>query len=145
MMAAPENTDDSIRKCEEIGTHPAANTLAFAEAQTFHQGIGPARNQARLVYLSDAWANRFLQHDPVHLHTSLRPGLACGIATVQIDGIDSAELNTWLWKEDRILTVAIKHEEFEGIRVSPSVYTTAAELDRFCDAVEDVLRDGLPS
>ena len=86
-----------------------------------------------------------LQQDRVHLHTSLRPGLACGIATFQIDGIDSAELNSWLWKEHRILTTVIKHEEFEGIRVSPSVYTTMGELDRFCDAVEDVLRNGLPS
>ena len=145
MMAAAESMDENIRKFEEIGTHPAANTLAIAEALTFHQGIGPARKQARLVYLRDTWANRLLQHDRVHLHTSLLPGLACGIANVQIDGIDSGELNNWLWKEHRILTTVIKHEEFEGIRVSPSVYTTTAELDRFCDAVEDVLRNGLPS
>ncbi len=145
MMAAPESMDDNIRKFEEIGTHPAANYLAIAEALTFHQGIGPARKQARLEYLRDTWALRLLQHDRVRLHTSLRPGLACGIANVQIDGIDSAELNSWLWKEHRILTTVIKHEEFEGIRVSPSVYTTTAELDRFCDAMEDVLRNGLRS
>ncbi|MCH7719601.1 MAG: aminotransferase class V-fold PLP-dependent enzyme, partial [Planctomycetes bacterium] len=145
MMAAPEGMDDDIRKFEEIGTHPAANYLAIAEALTFHQGIGPARKQARLVYLRDTWATRLLQDGRVHLHTSLRPGLACGIANVQIEGIDSAELNSWLWKAHRILTTVIKHEEFEGIRVSPSVYTTTAELDRFCDAMEDVLRNGLPS
>ena len=37
--AAAEKKDD-IRKFEEIGTHPAANHNAIAEAMAFHQGIG---------------------------------------------------------------------------------------------------------
>jgi selenocysteine lyase/cysteine desulfurase len=40
--------------------------------------------------------------------------------------------------------VAIKHDEFEGLRVSPSVYTTLDELDRFCDVIETVISRGLP-
>ncbi len=145
MMAAPEAGDDDIRKFEEIGTHPAANYLAIAEALTFHQGIGPKRKEARMVFLRDYWANRLLTHDRVRLHTSLKPGFACGIATVHIDGVESGELNNWLWNEHRILTTAIKHAEFEGLRVSPSVYTTRPELDRFCDAMEHVIRQGLPT
>ena len=42
MMAAGETLDKNIRKFEEIGTHPAANFVAIAEALTFHEGIGPA-------------------------------------------------------------------------------------------------------
>ena len=145
MMAANEAQDADIRKYEEIGTHPAANYLAIAEALTFHQGIGPKRKEARLIYLRDYWAKRLLTHDRVRLHTSLKPGFACGIATVQIEGVDSGELNNWLWNEHRILTTAIKHAEFQGLRVSPSVYTTREELDRFCDAVEHVIRNGLPT
>jgi isopenicillin-N epimerase len=143
MMAAPETMDDNIRKFEEIGTHPAANYLAIGEALTFHQGIGPARKDARLVYLRDYWAERLLEHDRVRLHTSLKPGFACGIATVQVEGIDTGELNAWLWDKHRILTVGIKHSEFEGIRVSPSVYTRPEELDRFVDAVTTAVRSGL--
>jgi len=41
--------------------------------------------------------------------------------------------------------VAIHHKDFEGIRVSPSVYTTLEELDRFSEAVEPVIRSGLPA
>ncbi|MCH8251720.1 MAG: aminotransferase class V-fold PLP-dependent enzyme [Planctomycetes bacterium] len=145
LMAAAEKMDDDIRKFEEIGTHPAANYLAIGEALTFHQGIGAARKQARLTYLRDYWARRLLEHEGVRLHTSLKPGFACGIATVEIEGIDSGKINGWLWKEHRILTTSIKHDEFEGIRVSPSVYTTLGELDRFCDAMEFVLRNGLPT
>ena len=145
MMAAPEEMDDDIRKFEEIGTHPAANYLAIAEALTFHEGLGAERKAARLVHLRDRWARRLREHARVRLHTSLRPGWACGIATVQIEGVDSVELAQHLWNRHRILTVGIKHPEFEGIRVSPSVYTTHEEIDRFCDAMEAVIQSDLPS
>lgn len=143
LQAAPEVMDDDIRKFEEIGTHPAANYLAVAEALTFHQGIGGARKEARLVHLRNRWARRLLEHDRVSLHTSLEPGLACGIANVAIDGLAPGELASWLWSEHRIIVTPIGHEECPGLRISPSVYTTHEELDRFCDAVEHAMRHGI--
>lgn len=145
LMAATEKMDEDIRKFEEIGTHPAANYLAIAEALSFHQGIGGKRKQARLVYLRDYWAKRLLEHRRVRLHTSLKPGFACGIATVEIKGVEPGALDAWLWEKHRILTTPIVHQEFRGIRVSPSVYTTLQELDRFCDAMEQVIQHGLPA
>ena len=145
LMAAPERMDDDIRKFEEIGTHPAANYLAIAEALTFHQGIGADRKEERLIYLRNYWAERLLEHDRVRLHTSLKEGFACGIATVEVEGIATSELRDWLWGEHRILTVAINHAQFTGLRVSPSVYSTLEEIDRFSEAMEQVIRNGLPS
>ncbi len=145
LMAAPDTMDDDIRKFEEIGTHPAANYLAIAEALTFHEGIGPARKEARLIHLRNLWAERALEHERVRLHTSLAPGFACGIATVEIDGVDSVELADHLWEKRRILTVGIKHAEFEGIRVSPSVFTTLEEIERFSEALLEVADGGLPA
>ncbi|NIR52350.1 aminotransferase class V-fold PLP-dependent enzyme [candidate division KSB1 bacterium] len=144
MMAAPDKMDDDIRKFEEIGTHPAANYLAIAEALSFTQGIGMKRKEARMIYLRDRWAKRLLEHDRVRLHTSLKPGFACGLATVQIEGIDPVELTQHLWKKYRIIVVGIKHPEFEGIRVTPNVYSTIEEIDRFGDAMETVIKKGIP-
>ncbi|MBT8461791.1 MAG: aminotransferase class V-fold PLP-dependent enzyme, partial [Gemmatimonadetes bacterium] len=129
LMAAPEGMDDDIRKFEEIGTHPAAPYLAIAEALTFHQGIGGKRKEARLVYLRDSWARRLLEHDRVRLHTSLEPGMACGIANVEIDGIEPGALTSWLFSQHRIIVTPVVHSEFQGSRVSPSVYTTPREID----------------
>jgi selenocysteine lyase/cysteine desulfurase len=145
LMAAAQKMDADIRKFEEIGTHPAAGYLAVAEALAFHEGLGPQRKQVRLIELRDHWARRLLAHERVRLHTSLAPGHAGGFALVQLEGLDSEKLAEWLWKERRIIVVAIKHDEFEGLRVSPSVYTLKSELDRFCDALELSLRDGLPA
>ena len=41
-------------------------------------------------------------------------------------------------------TVPIVHEEFQGIRITPNVYTTLGELDRFCELMETIARRGLP-
>jgi isopenicillin-N epimerase len=145
LMAAPERMDTDIRKFEEIGTHPAANYLAIGEALTFHQGIGPKRKDARLVYLRDYWANTLLENDNVRLHTSQKPGFACGIANVEVLGVAPNDLRDYLWRQHRIITVSINHAEFQGLRVSPSVYTTISELDRFVDAVDHVAKHGLPA
>ena len=145
LMAASEAMDDDIRKFEEIGTHPAANHLAIAEALTFHQGIGGERKQARLIYLRDYWAKPLLEYDRVRLHTSLKPGFATGIANVEIDGVDPGELTAWLWQKHKIIVTPIGHEEAPGLRVSPSVYTTTQELDRFIDAMEYVIQNGVPT
>ena len=144
LMAAPDRMDEDIRKYEEIGTHPAANYLAIGEALTFHQGIGAERKAERLIHLRDYWANRLLENDRVSLNTSRRPGFACGIANVHVEGLDPVGMSTWLWNAHRIITTPIGHEECTGLRISPSVYTTLEELDRFCEATEWAIAHGLP-
>jgi len=136
LMAAQESQDEDIRKFEEIGTHPAANYLAIAEALTFHEGIGAKRKEARLKYLNDLWIDELVDGDKVVLHTSRNPKYACGIATVQIKGMEPGELNSALWQDHRIITTPIIHDQFEGIRVTPNVYTTLEEIGRFVDAMK---------
>lgn len=135
LMAADEKLDGDIRKFEEIGTHPAAPFLAIAEALAFHEAIGQPRKLQRLVHLRDLWVGPLTAHPKVRLHTALGPGLAGGIALFQVEGLESAELVKRLWERHRIFTVGIKHEDFEGIRVTPNVYTTPGEIGRFVDAV----------
>ncbi|TFG66361.1 MAG: aminotransferase class V-fold PLP-dependent enzyme [Gemmatimonadales bacterium] len=145
LQAADETMSANIRKFEEIGTHPAANYLAIGEALTFHQAIGGERKTERLVYLRDTWARQLLEDDRVRLHTSLKPGFACGIANVEIDGLDSGALGNWLWQRHRIIVTPIGHEECPGLRVSPSVYTTLEELERFVEAVRYAMHHGTES
>ena len=145
LMAAQERQDADIRKFEEIGTHPAANYIAIADALTFHQGIGAKRKEERLRYLTHYWANRLLEHDRIRLNTSLKPEFSCAIGNVQIEGVDTVKLKEHLWNAHRIIVVPIMHNDFEGLRVTPNLYTTLEELDRFVDAMEDVLKNGLPA
>jgi selenocysteine lyase/cysteine desulfurase len=145
MMAASENLDTDIRKFEEIGTHPAANYLAIADALTFNEGIGLRRKEARMRYLRDYWVKKLLTYEEIQLHTSLKPNFSCGIANVQIRSIESGALTQYLWKNYRIIVTTIKHPEFEGLRVSPNLFTTLEELDRFIVAMKMAIEKGIES
>jgi isopenicillin-N epimerase len=143
LMAADKSQDENIRKFEEIGTHPAANHNAIAEALTFHEGIGVERKAARLRYLKERWARRLESNKGVKVLTPYDPQQSCGLALFSIEGTDPGKLGAHLWERYRIIVTPIAHDEFRGIRVTPNVYTTLSEIDMFCDAVEKVIRNGL--
>ena len=143
LMAAEEKQANDIRKFEEIGTHSAAPRLAIGEAILFHRGIGSERKAERLRWLARYWQNRLRALDRVRLHTPLDDKQSCAIGTVEIDGIEPGALQQHLFNNHRIFTTPIVHPEFKGIRVTPSVYTTTEELDRFCEVMETVARKGL--
>jgi selenocysteine lyase/cysteine desulfurase len=143
LMAAEKKQDNDIRKFEEIGTHPAANHNAIAEALTFQEGIGIERKAARLRFLKDRWARRLEQLKGVRILTSYDPQQSCGLANFSVEGVEPAKLVSHLWERYRIIVTPIKHEEFKGIRVTPNVYTTLSEIDMFCDAVEKTIHSGL--
>ena len=145
LMAADRSQDDNIRKFEEIGTHPAANHNAIAEALTFTEGIGIERKSARLRYLRNRWATRLQANPRVSLLTPLDPLQSCGIATFAVEGIDPGKLVAHLWNKHRIIVTPIDYANCKGTRVTPSVYSTPGEIDIFSEAVEDVIRKGLPS
>ncbi|MPZ19948.1 MAG: aminotransferase class V-fold PLP-dependent enzyme [Luteitalea sp.] len=139
--AAEKHTGD-IRKFEEIGTHPAANHNAIAEALSFHEGIGIERKAARLRYLRDRWATRLQQSSRIRIHTNLDPGHSCAIGTVQIAGIPAPKVVDRLWERWRIIATPIVHAEYEGVRVTPNVYTTLEEIDTFAAAMEEMVAKG---
>ena len=146
LMAAPEKMDADIRKYEEIGTHPAANHNAIAGAIAFHRSIGAERKSARLRVLRDRWARRLMAADPrVKVLTPLNNTDSCGIGLIHVEGVDTNKLQAHLWEKHRIMTTPIVHPEFNGLRITPNVYTTLSEIDTFAGKIEEVLKKGLPT
>jgi isopenicillin-N epimerase len=80
----------------------------------------------------------------VRFHTSWEKNQACGIANVEIVGIDPGVIGSYLMGTHKIFTTPIVHDEFRGIRITPSVYTTLPELDRFCEVMTTIAKKGLP-
>src|ERR1044072_5462121 len=134
MAPAPEQ-DKDIRKFEEIGTHQAAVHNAIGEALTFHEMLGAERKAARLRYLRSRWIDRIKEEKKVKFHTNLDPKFSCGICTVEIEGIKPGDLVSWLETKHKIVTTPIEHPNFHGIRVTPTVYSTVQEIDRFAEAM----------
>jgi selenocysteine lyase/cysteine desulfurase len=143
LMAAPPEMDANIRKFEEIGTHPAGNHNAIAEALAFQEGMGLPRKVARLRYLRDRWMRRLAGQKGVRIFTSFDPAMSGAIGNVGLEGVEPAKLAAHLWDRRRIIVTPIVHEEFSGIRVTPNVYTTLGEVDAFAEEMEKVIARGL--
>jgi isopenicillin-N epimerase len=150
LQAAPAAQTDNIRKFEQIGTSPAATKAAINEAVAFHQAIGGERKAARLRYLTLRWANRVKENSRVKIYSSLEPGQTWGLALMGIEGVEARPLSAFLWDKYRIIANAVVQGEYpgpqfpyQGIRITPNVYTTLEEIDTFAEAIEDVLKNGL--
>lgn len=143
LMASSEEQNKDVRKFEEIGTHPAANHNAIGEALTFHELIGVERKAARFRYLRKRWTDRLINEPKVLFHTNLDPGFSCAITTVEIQGVDINALSGWLHDKYGIYVVGIGGPGFNGIRVTPNIYSTVAEVDRFADAMLHAVQHGV--
>jgi len=150
LQPAINSERNNIRKFEEIGTHPAGAVAAIPDALAFHRAIGGERKAARLRYLTLRWANALRSNPRVTLLTNLDAGQSWGLATARFEGIDVRALERFLLDKHRIV-IAAEYTQgvpgpvipFDGLRVTPSVYTTLDEIDRFVAAMEDVLKNGL--
>jgi isopenicillin-N epimerase len=151
LQAAPELQDDDIRKFEEIGTHPWAIRAALGEALAYHQAIGGDRKAARLRYLTLRWVNALKGNARIKVLSDMsEPAQTWGLAAVDINGIDAWALAKFLRDKHRIIVAVLKGQalpnqlyDFQGLRVSPNVYTTLEEIDTFVAAMEQAARIGV--
>lgn len=131
--------EDDIRKFERIGTHPVWTVMAIADAIRFHTMVGAERKESRLRFLQQYWTDRVREIPKVYLNTP-RGERACGIANVGITGMTPGDLATALFDRFQIYTVAIDTVPVKGVRVTPHLYTTTAELDALVRAIGELAR-----
>ena len=129
----PQSTD--IHKFEALGTRSFAPEQAIGQAVDFHNAIGSKRKQERLHYLKKYWCEIVVKNPRIKIHVSLKSEYSCALGTFSIDGLDAVDIASKLMSDYQIHTVGIKWENINAVRVTPHVYTTTKDLDRFIDAV----------
>ncbi len=72
----------------------------------------------------------------------LEPNQSGAFGTIQFASLDAGKLGGALMSKYKILVTPITGPGYNGIRVSPNVYTSLDEIDRFADAVENIIRTG---
>lgn len=140
LMAAGDPESDDIRKFENLGTRSFAIEQAIGQAIDFHLMIGTARKSERLFYLKNYWANKLLEFPEVSIGTSLQRKYSGAIGLLQIKDKTPQELGQYLFNKHKIHSVPIVWENIAGLRVTPNVYTTLNDLDRFVDAVKQFIQ-----
>jgi len=143
MMGADESLHNDIRKFEQIGTHPASQRNAIAEAVNFHDSIGAERKAARFRYLRRLWSDELRTLPGVKILNSDDPEQSCGIGFISVDNFDAGKLVGYLWSKYRIWTTSFNSPgEYQGLRITPNVYTTVEEIDTFVTAMREVIKRG---
>ena len=70
---------------------------------------------------------------------------ALGLFHVTPGAVYPAKAYDFLWSKYRIITAVIKRDDYQGLRITPNVYTTLDEIDTFAGAIEDLLKHGAPN
>jgi len=130
--------DDDIRKLNHRGTHPIHTDLTLDRAIAFHESIGSARKAARLRYLQSYWTSRVRGVPGITLYTPAETERHAAIGNVGVDGVAPATLAQRLFDEFNIYTVAIDRVPVHGVRVTPQIYTSIAELDALTAALTSI-------
>jgi selenocysteine lyase/cysteine desulfurase len=125
--AEPESGD--IRKFESIGTRSMASEMAIGTAVDFHNVIGAKRKEARLRYLKNYWVEKTKDLPKAKLYTSMKPEYSCALGVMGFDGWKASDLDSYLYDKHKVHVISIIYEKINGIRVTPSVYTSTKDLD----------------
>ncbi len=130
--------EDDIRKLNHTGTIPVATDIALNHAIDYHNAIGIKRKEERLRFLQSYWTSKVKDTKKIYLNTPPDLNRSCAIANVGIEGITPAELAKILLEKYKIWTVAINSANVKGVRITPHLYTTTAELDLLVAALKQM-------
>ncbi len=135
LLAEHHREPGDIGRLNHTGTHPVHTDLAIADAMDYLEQMGLEEKSQRLRFLQRYWSDRLRGVENVVISTPEAEARSCGIANAGISHMKPAKLAEQLLTEFGIFTVAIDYANVHGCRITPNVYTTTAELDRFVDAM----------
>lgn len=120
------------------GTHPAATDLAVLNAIEFQEKIGGKKKEDRLRFIQRYWSDQVRDIPGLVVNTPADPARSCGIANVGVAKISPTEMSKVLMEKYQIFTVAIDGAGVKGCRITPNLYTSTDELDRFVLALKEL-------
>ncbi|MFC4220997.1 aminotransferase class V-fold PLP-dependent enzyme [Flagellimonas marina] len=140
LLAEHEDDETKIRRLNHTGTHPVHTDLTINDCVDYMELIGMERKEERLRELQRYWSNQLRNVDNVVINTPIEPHRSCGIANVGLKNMKPHDLAKTLLNEFNVWTVAIDLENVHGCRITPNVYTTFDELDRFVSAIKTIAK-----
>lgn len=142
-LSADAADEADIRTRVHTGTTATANVMTISAALEFHQRIGTPNKEARLRYLRNYWVSRVRGFNGVQILTPDDSRLYAGITSFRLAGktskADNVEVARRLREDFQIFTVARGGVEAgDVVRVTPSYFTTPANLDRLVAALKTI-------
>lgn len=136
LLAEHDREPDDVSRLNHTGTHPVHTDLAIADAIDYLEVIGMERKEKRMRFIQRYWSDKLRGIENIVINTPIEEHKSCGIANVGLKNMKPKELAETLLEEFKIFTVAIDGANVHGCRITPNVYTTTEELDKFVIAMK---------
>ena len=138
-LLANGNTDKSdIKRLNHIGTHPVHTDLAISNSIDYIKWIGIEKKEKRMRFLQRYWSDQLRSFKNVIVNTPEDVKRSCGIGNIGVTNMTPSKMADVLFEKYNIFTVAIDYANVKGCRISPNIFTTTEELDRFIFAVKEI-------
>ncbi|WP_339864642.1 aminotransferase class V-fold PLP-dependent enzyme [uncultured Algoriphagus sp.] len=139
LLAPYELDQKTLLNLNHTGTHPVSTDLSVIDAINFHNKMGSRRKEDRLRYIQRYWSDQVRDLPGINVNTPKDPQRSCAIANVDLDAMTPADMAKTLMDKYKIFTVAINGAGgVNGCRISPNVYTSEAEMDKFVQALKEM-------
>jgi selenocysteine lyase/cysteine desulfurase len=128
------------RKLEVLGQRDDPRIVAFEAAVDFYNTLGPDRVEARTRELVTRLKKDLGSVRNLRMKTNIEPELSAAVVKFQLTNRDTKESYDKLWSRNRMALAITPTGDAEGIRISPHVYNSMADVERGVAAVREVAR-----
>jgi len=122
----------------QIGTGNRSMLKGYAAAIAFHNRIGPARVEARIMALANRLRAGLQQIPQVTIHSPTHPDLVSGTTVWSLAGTTGEQLMDGLWSRAKIRCRSMGDPL--GVRQCCHVYTLMDDVDRTLATVREMVR-----
>ena len=128
------SAEDSISKLGHFGTTPFPVIMTIPDSLAFHKQLDVEKISKRLHYLKSAWIRALKDIPAVEIVSPADQ--TCAIASFRIRDKKSSDVADYLFREHQILTVGRALGTQGCVRVTPAVFTSGKEVQKFIEAVK---------
>ena len=127
---------ESARKYEDYGTRNLAEVLALGNAVTFHTAVKQEMREERLEEIWQYTKTRAENCKQTRFNSPNNFSVGSPVISIEIKNADANQLAKSLFRDHQIIVRPFKIGKTDAIRISPNIYTTTSEIDRFFAVVE---------
>ena len=131
------------RTLEAMGQRDEPAIIGFGEAINFQTRIGRKAIEERSRSLGQALIAGLRRIDGVQIWTHPDPSRSGAVVSFRPGSLDIPKLSAALYRNDRIGCATRGGTDRPGIRFSPHIYNTMAEVDRAVAAIAKYMRQGV--
>jgi len=124
------------RKFEVLGQRDDPRIAALEPAIDFISMIGAANVEARMRFLASTLKERLAAISGVQMKTNMQAELSAGVVKCKLNGVNTKDAYDALWDKNRISIAPTLSGDAEGLRFSPHIYNSPADLEKAAAAVK---------